>query len=274
MLFYDHQLTKLSIDNVATGWRGAMKKIVMIAAALAVVAMPAGAADLLVKARAPAPIPVWSWTGFYIGGNVGGAWAKSDWLEDPSLSGAGGPFPGFVDASINPASFVGGGQVGFDYQTGRTVFGVQADADLTDNLKSTAGCFPQFAGDSFTCMTNIKSIGTVTGRVGAAFDRTLLYVLGGIAWEREQLDNACPACNAGAPILFRAETTRNGWTVGAGVEYALAGNWSAFLQYNYMGFGTRDLQFTTLLSDGLSPFTEDIRDHINVVKAGINYRFH
>jgi outer membrane immunogenic protein len=74
--------------------------------------------------------------------------------------------------------------------------------------------------------------------------------------------------------LVRSVTTRDGWTVGAGLEYALAGNWSAFVQYNYMGFGTRDLQFTTALSDGLSPFTEDIRDHINVVKAGINYRFH
>jgi outer membrane immunogenic protein len=251
-----------------------MRKLLLISAALAMTGAPALAADFPVKAPPRAPVPVWSWTGFYIGGNLGGGFLKSDWLEDAAMSGGGGPFPGFVDASISPASFLGGGQVGFDYQTGWAVFGVQADADLTDNLKSTVSCFPQLAGAFFTCMTNIKSMSTVTGRVGAAFDRTLLYVLGGFAWEREQLDNACAACNAGAPVLFGAETTRNGWTVGAGLEYALAGNWSAFLQYNYMGFGTRDLQLTTLLSDGLMPFTEDIRDHINVVKAGINYRFH
>jgi opacity protein-like surface antigen len=81
MLFYDHQLKKLSTDNVAADSGGAMKKIALIAAALAVMAMPAGAADLLVKAPPPTPVPAWSWTGFYIGGNVGGAWAKSDWVK-------------------------------------------------------------------------------------------------------------------------------------------------------------------------------------------------
>jgi outer membrane immunogenic protein len=250
----------------------AMRRVLLISVALAMMG-PASAADMLVKkAPSPPPVPVWSWTGFYIGGNVGGGWAKSDWLEDAALSGAGGPNPGFLDASINPASFLAGGQVGFDYQTGWAVFGVQADIDFTDDMKSTVNCFPQLAG-AFTCMTNIKSMSTVTGRVGAAFDRTLLYVLGGFAWEREQLDNACPSCNGGAAVLFRSLTTRNGWTIGAGLEYALAGNWSAFLQYNYMGFSTRDLQLTTVLSDGLAPFTEDIRDHIHVVKAGFNYRF-
>jgi outer membrane immunogenic protein len=251
-----------------------MRKILSVCAAMALMGVSAQAADVLVKKAPPqSAVPVWNWTGFYIGGNLGGAWAKSDWLEDAALSGAGGPFPGFVDASINAASFLGGAQAGYNYQAGWAVFGVEADLDFTDNMKSTVSCFPQLVGAFFTCMSNIKSMSTVTGRVGAAFDRTLLYVLGGFAWEREQLDNACASCNGGAPILFRNQTTRNGWTVGAGVEYALAGNWSAFLQYNYMGFGTRDLQLTTLLSDGLMPFTEDIRDHINVVKAGINYRF-
>ncbi len=183
-----------------------MRRVLLISVALAMMG-PASAADMLVK-KAPSrpPVPVWSWTGFYIGGNVGGGWAKSDWLEDAALSGAGGTNPGFLDASINPASFLAGGQVGFDYQTGWAVFGVQADIDLTDDMKSTVNCFPQLAG-AFTCMTNIKSMSTVTGRVGAAFDRTLLYVLGGFAWEREQLDNACPSCNGGAAVLFRSLTT-------------------------------------------------------------------
>jgi outer membrane immunogenic protein len=97
--------------------------------------------------------------------------------------------------------------------------------------------------------------------------------LGGVAWEHEQLNNGCGACNAGAPLLFRSTTTRDGWTAGVGLEQALTGNWSVFVQYNYMGFGARDLQFSTVLSDGQAPFTQDIRDHINVVKAGINYRF-
>jgi outer membrane immunogenic protein len=247
----------------------------LICAALATMAVPASAADMLVKKAPPrAPLPVWSWTGFYIGGHIGGAWAKSDWFEDAALSGAGGPFPGFQDASISSSSFIGGGQIGYDYQTGWAVFGIQADADLASLNGTVRGtgqnCFPQ-VGVFQSCAANIKSMGTVTGRVGAAVDRALLYVLGGLAWEHERLENGALFA---APVLFRSVTTRDGWTLGAGLEYALAGNWSAFVQYNYMFFGTRDLQFTTALSDGLPPETENVRDHINVIKAGINYRFH
>jgi outer membrane immunogenic protein len=170
----------------------------------------------------------------------------------------------------------GGGQIGYDYQTGWAVFGVQADADLASLNGTISGtgqnCFPQ-VGVFQSCTANIKSMGTVTGRVGAAFDRTLLYVLGGLAWEHERLENGA-LFPSGTSLLFRSATTRDGWTLGAGLEYALAGNWSAFVQYNYMFFGTRDLQFATALSDGTPPETENVRDHINVIKAGINYRFH
>jgi outer membrane immunogenic protein len=155
------------------------------------------------------------------------------------------------------------------------VFGVQTDADLA-NLNGTVSgtgqnCFPQ-VGVFQSCTANIKSMGTVTGRVGAAFDHALVYILGGLAWEHERLENG--ALIAGTSFLVRSVTTRDGWTLGAGLEYALAGNWSAFVQYNYMFFGTRDLQFSTALSAGTPPETENVRDHINVVKAGINYRFH
>jgi outer membrane immunogenic protein len=248
----------------------------MSSVALAMLGVPASAADMLVKKAPPRPpIPVWSWTGFYLGGHLGGAWAKSDWSEDAAVSGGGGPAPGFPDASIKSSSFIGGGQVGFDYQTGWLVFGAQADADLA-NLKGTVSglaqnCFPQ-VGAFQTCTTNIRSMGTVTGRVGAAFDRALVYVLGGFAWEHEKLENGCDT-TCGTPILERSVTTRDGWTIGGGLEYALAGNWSAFLQHNYMFFGTRDLQFTTALANGTPPFTEDVRDHIHVIKAGLNYRF-
>lgn len=256
----------------------AMRKVLLISAALAMLGSPALAADMLVKKAPPrTPLPVWSWTGFYIGGHIGGAWAKSDWFEDDSMSGAGGLAPaGFQDASIKSSSFIGGGQVGFDYQTGWLVFGAQADADLA-NLKGTVSgqnCFPEVGvfGIFQTCTTNIRSMGTVTGRIGAASDRTLVYVLGGFAWEHEKLDNGCNS-TCGAPVLVRSVTTRDGWTIGGGLEYALAGNWTAFVQYNYMFFGTRDLQLTTALADSTPPETEDVRDHIHVIKAGFNYRF-
>ena len=110
-------------------------------------------------------------------------------------------------------------------------------------------------------------MGTVTARVGAAFNRTLFYLLGGFAWEHERLDDKLLVLATGTTFLARSVTTRDGWTAGGGLEYAFAGNWSAFLQYNYMRFGTRDLQFTTALVDGTAPFSVDVRDHIHVVKA-------
>jgi outer membrane immunogenic protein len=246
-----------------------MRKVVLTLSVLALIGVPALAADLQVKAPLRSPVPVWSWTGFYIGGHIAGGWAKSDWFEDPAQSGSGGAAPvGFQDASIHASGFLGGGQIGFDYQTGWAVLGIQADADFAGLKGNVGSCFPELAFLLIKCATDIKSLGTVTGRVGAAFDHWLLYVLGGFAWEREHLDSPCVACASDSVV----NRTAHGWTVGTGLEYALTGNWSVFLQYNYMSFGTRDLLFVTTPA-AVGNFTENVRDRINVVKAGINYRF-
>jgi outer membrane immunogenic protein len=238
----------------------------LISAALAMMAVPATAADMLVKKAPPRPpAPVWSWSGLYIGGNFGGGWAQSDWFEDGTFGS-----PGFQDASFRATGVMGGGQIGFDYQSGWAVFGIQADADVADLHGAQQNCFFVVSGGlPQSCVATIKSVGTVTGRVGVAVDRTLLYVIGGYAWEHAGFENPAPIVSENN---FASET-RGGWTLGAGLEYALAGNWSAFVQYNYMGFGTRDLLFVG--SPPSTPsFTEDVRVNINVVKVGINYRFH
>jgi len=140
-----------------------MKKALFIFAALAMLGVPARAADLLVKAPPQTQVSAWSWTGFYLGGHVGGAWSKSDWFEDA----AGFPV-GFQDASISSSSFISGGQIGFDYQAGWAVFGLQADADLASLVGTVSGanCFPENGGDQ-SCTTHIKSMGTVAARIGA-----------------------------------------------------------------------------------------------------------
>jgi outer membrane immunogenic protein len=97
-----------------------MKKVIVAAALAALATTPALAAAMLVKKAPPAAIPPWSWTGFYIGGNFGGGCAKTDWFEDVSRSGGGGP-PGFQDASVSASGVLGGGQIGFDWQNGRAV---------------------------------------------------------------------------------------------------------------------------------------------------------
>lgn len=256
-----------------------MKKLLFAATLVttlaALVATPAWAADMLAKKAPPPPhAPAWSWTGFYVGGNVGGGFAKTDWFEDVSGSGGGGP-PGFQDASVSASGILGGGQIGFDWQNGWAVFGLQADADAA-GIHGGASCFPQVIGVPQSCTTKIDAIGTVTGRFGAAFDRALFYVLGGFAWEHKRLNN--PGFVPGI-VSFNPESTgtKPGATVGAGVEWALAGNWSAFLQYNFMDFGRRAAMFTepdpAVAAITGSRFTEIIREDVHVIKAGLNYRF-
>jgi len=150
------------------------------------------------------------------------------------------------------------------------VFGIKADADLADLHGMQDSCFAG-TGVAQSCVTTIKSVGTVTGRAGAAFDRALLYVLGGYAWEHAGYENPAPL--DGGLNAFASET-RSGWTLGAGLEYGLIRNWSAFVQYNYMSFGTRNLVFVGTPQALVGEFTEDVRENISVVKAGINYRFH
>jgi outer membrane immunogenic protein len=245
-------------------------KRILVAALAAVAVTPSLAADISIKAPPVRPVPAWSWTGFYLGGNVGGGWAKSDWFEDAASSGSGGAgAPGFQDASVHASGILGGGQIGFDYQNGWAVFGIQADAAAA-GIRGDSRCFPEVVGMVQTCPTKIDAMGTVTGRIGAAFDRTLFYVLGGFAWEHERLDNLCNICTS---LDSRFSGTKWGWTVGAGLEYALAGNWSAFVQYNYMGFGTRNQFLRSINPPGGRSETEVVRDNINVIKTGINYRF-
>jgi len=125
-----------------------------------------------------------------------------------------------------------------------------------------------------SCSTKIDALGTVTGRFGAAFDHMLYYVLAGFAWEHERLGNPANILTIVGPTIANAEFsgTRYGATAGAGIEYVLGTNWTAFLQYNFMGFGRRAQVLTDTL--GMSaPFTEIIREAIHVIKVGLNYRF-
>jgi outer membrane immunogenic protein len=203
-----------------------MKKLAVAATLVAtLVAPPALAADMLVKKAPPAAIPPWSWTGFYVGGTFGGGWAKTDWFEDVTGSGGGGP-PGFQDASVGASGVLGGGQVGYDWQNSRAVFGVQADADAA-GIRGATSCFPEVASiagvisSQQSCTTKIDALGTVTGRFGAAFDHMLYYALAGFAWEHERLANPANVQTVGGPTIADAQFSgmKYGATVGAGIEY-------------------------------------------------------
>jgi outer membrane immunogenic protein len=215
----------------------------------------AQAADLP-PARMPpavAPVayapPVYNWTGFYIGGNIGGGFADSRW-SDPF----GGPHNTF-----NDSGFIGGGQVGYNAQFNWLVLGVEGDFDWT-NLK---GSGTDSIGDSINTKTEWTS--TATGRIGAAFDRLLVYGKGGVAFaqDRSTLNDVFGGSAS-------TSQTRTGWTAGAGLEYALDRNWSAKVEYDYLGFGSQTLNLGT---PALPAYASNASLNVQEVKAGINYHF-
>lgn len=246
-----------------------MKKLLLGSVALlALVAGPATAADMAVKAPVyrPPPVYVYNWTGCFIGGNVGGLWLKKDY----ALTSIGTFFGTFdfttpVDLGGHDASsWVGGVQVGCDYQVPGTgfVFGIQADYDWTDANASHV--------DPATLLTTLdsrtKSLASVTGRIGYAWDRFLAYVKGGGAWERDDYGWFVTALPA---LGISASETRSGWTVGIGAEYAFTDWISGFVEYDYYDFGTRSVAFPA----DLVTFNVDIRERKNVAKIGLNLRF-
>jgi len=227
-----------------------MKKLLLGAAAIFALAAPAFAADLPARTytKAPAytaPQVVYNWTGFYVGGHVGGAFAG-----DNSLQGSDG-------------RFLGGVQGGYDYQFATNwVVGAEAQYSWLTSNNNNGVLFP--AGTLLTGTNN--QLGSVTGRFGYTWGPALLYAKGGYAWRD---NNNIAVSNAGVPQGFA--TTGNqtsGYTVGAGLEYMFAPNWSAKVEYQYYNFGN-----TTFTAGPAEIVGARFRDDEHTVKLGVNYRF-
>jgi outer membrane immunogenic protein len=226
---------------------------------------PVAAADMPVKAavyKAPPPIVAYSWTGFYVGGHLGYGWAKPD-VSDPTTGApVAAPLP-------SPRGFLGGAQVGFNYEVARWVFGIEADYTWTD-VKGTANCFVlSCAPGGLTLYGYPDQHATLAGRIGYDFDRLLLYVKAGGAWVHEKFQHTAIA-GARCLVPCTASNTGTGWVVGGGFEYALTNNWSVKLEYTYMNFGTK------VLTDVTNGVDHDIFNETRVlqdVKLGLNYKF-
>ncbi len=201
----------------------------------------------------PMVAPPSTWTGCYVGANLGGGWADKHW----SLT-AGGADLG----SDTPSGVVGGGQLGCNYQTGAWVFGIEGMFDGTDMKASHLDPF-----GIATLGTDMHWFATLTGRIGYAFDRNLFYVKGGGAWVNERFTEL----SAGA-LSDTGDMTRSGWTVGGGWEYAFAPSWSVKVEYDYMDFGTLTSP-NACSPGGCGPLAETINQHVNVGLVGVNYRF-
>jgi outer membrane immunogenic protein len=255
-----------------------MKKIILAAGALAISAVSASAADMAVKAPPIAPVVAYNWTGCYIGGNVGGAWHR---IEQSGLrtTGATAPVVDFIPpldigSANSNGDFIGGGQIGCDYQfAGRWVVGVQGMFDFGHTSSSNVAPDPRLvAAIAPFQTTRTRDLFTGTARIGYLFTPAVLgYVKGGGAWT-----NSFTAITGTIPTPFLSESAsadRSGWTVGGGIEWMFAKGWSVFGEYNYMDFGRKDITFTpgpgtvgdaTIISTRLT---------MQTALVGVNYKF-
>jgi opacity protein-like surface antigen len=191
---------------------------------------------------APDAAPM-NWTGFYVGGHVGGAFSDNRW-SDPFPGAKTGLLlndPGFGD-TVHGTGPLAGGQAGFNWQTGSLVLGLKGAWSKTD-LRGENTCYSGVGG--LNCQNIINSVGTLTGRLGYAWDRALVYAEGGAA--RGQIDYMLlgDTNNQGRGYGV-TPISAWGWTAGGGLEYALTDHWTTMVEYQHVDFGTNAVTFPTV----------------------------
>ncbi len=245
-----------------------LRFIILLAAALSLgVSEGVYAAEMPVKARIKAPVhkaPVYKAprsvepegpTGFYVGGHIGGGWSQSE-FSDPR---------GLIADSVygdGTRGFLGGVQLGYNWQFSSLVLGLQADISFT-NMTSSA-LAPLLT--TTAVRNNTKWISTLTGRVGFAWDRMLWYAKGGEAWVRNEYSMLDPI----TPTNAAATATRSGYVVGGGLEYVVAPGWSGFIEYNYIGLSNKTVNLPDPVS-GSVPL--GVKQNIQMVKIGFNAKW-
>jgi outer membrane immunogenic protein len=211
----------------------------------AAMASPSFAADLPRPAyKAPIYVAAFSWTGFYVGINGGYGWGKSSW----------------TNAAVSTSDFTVkgpliGGTLGYNLQTGSWVWGLEADLDaswIKGSTTATGIC------GAAGCETRNRWLATGRGRIGYAWDRFLPYLTGGVAFGDIKMTNGAGASETKSKL---------GYALGAGVEYAFLGPWSAKIEYLYTDLGKATCGTTTCGLD------TDVKFKTNIVKLGVNYRF-
>jgi outer membrane immunogenic protein len=237
------------------------------------------AADMPVKAP-PAAVPSFSWTGCYLGGHIG-VGGSHDVFSDPT-----GTLFGPAGSSIGVGSrdgALGGAQAGCDYEFANNwVIGLAGDfswAHITG--QDTDPFFAGKGGNTITLNSKTDKLASATGRLGYAWDHLLVYGKGGAAWAHDQysIQNLVSYngifCFAGGGFVAcnpAGSDTRVGWTAGFGLEWAITNNWSALLEYDHYGFGTKSVTLTDPNNIG-APALANISERIDAVKVGLNYRF-
>jgi outer membrane immunogenic protein len=236
------------------------------AAAIVVTALsvPASAADLRLPVKAPpvAPVPVFSWQGLYVGANGGWGSSRNCWDLVPPT-----PVPAALlgpEGCHDATGAVAGGQIGYRWQAGAAVFGLEAQGNWADlNGSKISPPFP-----ATTNRSRIEAFGLFTGQIGWTVQNTLFYVKGGGAVTDSRFRYTD---NATGTVLGAANDTRWGGTAGVGLEFAFAPNWSVAVEYDHLFMQDRTFDFTS--PAGTYAGTVATRQDVDLVTARLNYRF-
>jgi outer membrane immunogenic protein len=275
-----------------------MRRLLIATVSVLALTHVASGADLPRKAPpAPLPPPVYNWTGFYIGGNVGWSWSRlSNSLS--IANGAPGYFlvgaiPGVLASGLgglDDNSFTGGLQLGYNFQSGQFVYGFEADINWMNHNPSYGGTFlytTNGAPYNLTGSSSIDWLATIRARLGmtvGSTGSTLIYLTGGLALTEIKFNQAFSeppftAAPLGTPQFASISDVKAGWTVGGGVETALTGNWRVKAEYLFVRFDPGDASgsfsgngaggagSTSTITNSLSHLD------IHVARVGVNYKF-
>lgn len=216
----------------------------------------ASAADLPIRTAAPAPVyaaPLFTWTGFYVGGQIGYGWGNNSTAEYITATGA---FTNFK-RTFKPDGILGGLHAGYNMQSGSLVYGLEADIEGS----ALKGGYTLANGNGTAFKQPWQ--GSLRGRLGVAYDRALFYVTGGAAFAEQKHTYFTPA------IRETSSKTRFGWTLGAGIEYAVSNNWTVRGEYRYTDYGS--YKNASLVAFPGFSYKHDPRDH--AVRLGLSYKF-
>lgn len=263
------------------------RSLLLGAAALLATGTASFAADLPYPVKAEPVqvfVPAFSWTGFYLGGNAGYAWGESKATNVLFFDSTGGVYtPGGLYAGNdlnygNMDGWVAGGQIGYNYQfSNNVVVGLEADFQWT-GAEDSLSFYATPGGPYYQTSADLEWFGTVRARLGYAFDRLLVYGTGGFAYGKVSSSTTVMGLNgAGAPDITTAATgshdnVNTGWTLGAGLEYAITDNWILRGEYLYVDLG--DTNVTSYLAGAPGSYVSAKADlTTNIVRAAISYKF-
>ena len=260
-----------------------MKTLVLAAVLAASGAASAAAADLPARVWTKAPAVTdsnYNWGGWYVGGNAGGAWGRSE-AASAFVNGtapiANQQAVSAASPQLDPDGFTAGGQVGYNHQVDRWLFGVEADASYFGLKQARSVTAPAPIGiSSFTTTNSVTTdwLVSVRPRVGYAVDRTLFYATGGLALTEVKFGSSFTD-TTGQSEAARFSKTAVGWTAGAGVEHVFTNNWSAKVEYLYSDFGKQSATGPVFAGGNVTPsiIAHDIDLKTNTVRGGLNYHF-